>query len=251
MILRVWQGLRGLFCMIALLSIIPVPRFVQTGHPRHGFWAVPIVGAVIGAFITIMPLFSDYFFPLASHYLAIMVIIGQIIMTRALHYDGFADIIDSGFGAFDAQGREKILKDPHIGSYAVIALIIVLTLEFILWSDLISLVDHFQIIGLVMIPRIMILWGMATMTMKQGGLAGYLGTPTIAQFTIGNILFFIFGFLIFGGGFIFIFLSNGVLFLILRKFILDKFKWCNGDGIGFMIICSQIMTLMVAVNFLG
>jgi adenosylcobinamide-GDP ribazoletransferase len=45
----------------------------------------------------------------------------SIVLTGALHVDGFLDTCDAAFAAVSAQRRREILKDPHHGTFAIAA----------------------------------------------------------------------------------------------------------------------------------
>ena len=54
----------------------------------------------------------------------ILALISRIMITGALHEDGFADFFDGMGGGRDKTGILRIMKDSHIGSYGVLALIL-------------------------------------------------------------------------------------------------------------------------------
>jgi len=71
-----------------------------------------------------------------SYEIAIMLaIVSRLFMTGALHEDGLADFFDGFGGGRDRQRILDIMKDSHIGTYGVLALIVyMLTLWFALHS---------------------------------------------------------------------------------------------------------------------
>lgn len=52
------------------------------------------------------------------------------LATRALHEDGIADFADALGGAYDRDSALRIMKDPHHGTYGVLALWTVMTLKW-------------------------------------------------------------------------------------------------------------------------
>ncbi len=54
----------------------------------------------------------------------------SILLSGAFHEDGLADTFDALWGGSTVEKREKILKDSTLGTYGVIALIIILLLKF-------------------------------------------------------------------------------------------------------------------------
>jgi adenosylcobinamide-GDP ribazoletransferase len=56
-------------------------------------------------------------------------------LTGFIHMDGFMDCCDAILSRRDLEGRRRILKDPHSGSFAVISLGAVFLLEFSFFSS--------------------------------------------------------------------------------------------------------------------
>lgn len=85
-------------------------------------------GVMAGTYLLI----SEVFPPLAAVLLALA---ARLLLTGALHEDGLADFFDGfGGGGSDRQRILSIMKDSHIGSYGVIALIV----YFLLLTSLVS-----------------------------------------------------------------------------------------------------------------
>jgi cobalamin 5'-phosphate synthase/cobalamin synthase len=78
----------------------------------------PLVGAVTGGITGFAYLGLNRVFPESiSSALTILV---YIILTRALHLDGFMDTIDGFFSYRDRESILKIMKEPAVGSFAVL-----------------------------------------------------------------------------------------------------------------------------------
>ena len=88
------------------------------------YW--PYAGIITGGLGALVMLACSYVFPVI---IAITFgVLTRVLITGALHEDGLADFFD-GFGG--GTSKEKILsimKDSHIGSYGVIALIFYFTI---------------------------------------------------------------------------------------------------------------------------
>ncbi len=56
-------------------------------------------------------------------------------LTGFIHVDGFMDCCDAILSRRDLEGRRRILKDPHSGSFAVVSFGAVLLLEFSLFAS--------------------------------------------------------------------------------------------------------------------
>ena len=59
-----------------------------------------------------------------------------IILTGGLHLDGFADVCDGFYAGKSKADALRIMKDPHLGTMAVVGIIAVLMLKVVLLSHL-------------------------------------------------------------------------------------------------------------------
>lgn len=113
-------------CAVAfsMYSKIPMPRFVWGSQDmKYHLCFFPLVGAVIGGIVflwnhvcTLIP-FSD----ILKTFLAIAI---PLIITGGFHVDGFMDTMDAIHSYQDREKKLEILKDPHIGAFSVICVII-------------------------------------------------------------------------------------------------------------------------------
>lgn len=94
----------------------------------------PLVGALIGAgLIGVNALASQMFPPLV---VGACVVLAWVAVTGALHLDGIGDVADGLYGGHTPEERLRIMKDPHVGAMAVVAVTLVLLLKFALLSSI-------------------------------------------------------------------------------------------------------------------
>jgi adenosylcobinamide-GDP ribazoletransferase len=111
------QAVADLRAALGLLTRIPVTA-AATG-PR-GAWAWPIAGAVVGALAWVALAIN-----LSPGVSAALTLGVSAVLTGAMHEDGLADSADGLWGGQDRERRLEIMKDSRIGTYGVLALIIV------------------------------------------------------------------------------------------------------------------------------
>ncbi len=92
----------------------------------HSLWAFPLAGALVGA-VSALPLMLLPGPPLVLATLAVLL---AIWLTGGLHEDGLADFTD-GMGGADRAERLRIMRDPYIGSYGTLALILCIVLRVV------------------------------------------------------------------------------------------------------------------------
>ena len=95
----------------------------------------PLVGLVIGSLLAAVN--YGLFYTETPLFLRVtLLLLAEIIITGGLMYDGFMDTAD---GVFSARSRERmleIMKDSHVGSNAVLAIIILLLLKIAAYLEL-------------------------------------------------------------------------------------------------------------------
>ena len=119
---------------IGFLTILPVsPRDAASPPDAAGALArapawFPAVGLLLGAMLA--------FLDLALRALHLPVLLNSALLlatlaalTRALHLDGFMDTCDALLGGFDRERRLAILRDPHVGAFAVVGVVCLLLVK--------------------------------------------------------------------------------------------------------------------------
>ena len=129
--------MNGLRSAIGFLTILPAaPRDAAGGLASARTW-FPVVGMILGAILVAADLLlrsvdsmvtqdDSTLPPLLS---AVLLTVILVVLTRALHLDGFMDCCDALFGGFDRKRRLEILRDPHVGAFAVTGVVCLLLLK--------------------------------------------------------------------------------------------------------------------------
>lgn len=129
------MSMRRLVLAIQFLTRLPTPRvrdFRQEDLSRSAVY-YPLVGAIIGVLLA-LPLYGFADRPWLAGVLTLLV---WVWVTGALHLDGLGDVADA-FGAShrDPQRFLEVLKDPHMGVFGVVTLVMQLLLKFVLLTEL-------------------------------------------------------------------------------------------------------------------
>jgi adenosylcobinamide-GDP ribazoletransferase len=119
---------------VALLTRLPVPDHAPRGGSSA--WGWPLVGAGLGAICAAVGLAATAA-GVPAEVAAGLVLAAQAMLTGGLHEDGLADTADGLFGGRTPARRLEIMKDSRVGSYGVLALVIVTLCR---WSALTALV---------------------------------------------------------------------------------------------------------------
>ena len=125
---------------LGLLTRLPIRVDTDAAQDRgaRAAWAWPLAGAIVGVIAAVagaLALWLD----LPHSVAAGIVLAVQIIVTGAMHEDGLADSADGLWGGWDKVRRLDIMKDSHIGTYGVLALVLSVGLRWAALSSLIGL----------------------------------------------------------------------------------------------------------------
>lgn len=109
---------------MAFLTVIPVATAEGGSGERLGRAYFPAVGALLGLVAGIgFALFAAVASPLVAAVAATAV---MALLTGALHLDGLADAADGLFGGGDAARRLEVMRDSRVGSFGLVAVVLVL-----------------------------------------------------------------------------------------------------------------------------
>ena len=133
---------RDIFTALGLLSRLPVPGDDARGAASA--WAWPLAGLAV-ALPAALIAGTALHLGLSGGAAAGLALLAQCVLTGALHEDGLADSADGFWGGWEKPRRLEIMKDSHIGTYGVLALILITLLR---WQALASLFSA----GHVLVP---------------------------------------------------------------------------------------------------
>ena len=127
--------LTSFFMAFSLYSRIPVPQ--TEWNEKSMRWCIcflPAVGAAIGAD-------QGLLYWLLAHLSVGAVFRGAaltalpVLLSGGIHLDGFLDTCDAIHSYGTREKRLEILKDPHVGAFAVIGGLVWFTLQLGVWSE--------------------------------------------------------------------------------------------------------------------
>jgi len=114
---------------LQFLTLIP-PIIRRPFTPRElgravGFF--PLVGALLGGVLTMLDRLLSPVFP--SSVAAALILTTWVIVTGALHIDGFLDSLDGLFGGYTPDRRLEIMHDERVGAFGFAGGVLLLTLK--------------------------------------------------------------------------------------------------------------------------
>ena len=115
---------KSLIIAFSMYSKIPMPHLnLEEKDMRYVMGFFPLVGLVLGACQFIWYKLSAFLgVPNVSRALIFLVL--PVIVTGGIHVDGYMDTSDAIHSYGDREKKLSILKDSHIGAFAVIRLLV-------------------------------------------------------------------------------------------------------------------------------
>jgi adenosylcobinamide-GDP ribazoletransferase len=125
--------------LIALqfLTILPVQikSRLSPWEIGHSLVYFPIVGALIGCILALSLFILQSWPPLITSALLLIIL---IVITGAVHLEGFADTCDGFYAGGSKEKILEIMRDSHIGAIGAIGLICLMLLKFTLFVHIVQ-----------------------------------------------------------------------------------------------------------------
>ena len=131
--------LRNLRIAFGLMTTLPfrLPEDWSAGDSGRAAVWYPFVGLIIGSLTWLAWRGTTFLFP--PLVVGITTLVIWVALTGGLHLDGLADCCDGLFASASVERRLEIMKDPHIGAFGAIGLILILLLKAAALTSLASL----------------------------------------------------------------------------------------------------------------
>jgi adenosylcobinamide-GDP ribazoletransferase len=129
----------------------------------------PVVGAALGSLMLGAYMVGATVFPDAVLRPALIMLL--VVLTGGLHLDGLADVCDGFYAGATPADVLRIMKDPHVGSMAVVGIVSVLLLKVVLLSHLPAALLSSALLVFPVLSRGGLVWGtwLAPYARSEGG----------------------------------------------------------------------------------
>ena len=240
------KPLRSLQVALHFMTTLPVPapKWLE-GDARRSVRMYPLVGLVLGSILLI----AFYLLAGLPPLLRGALLTGLwLLLTGALHFDGFCDLADAAFASKPVEERQRIAKDASVGAFALAA---GATLLLVKTTALGSLAGGGWLVVVLVLGRTLLLVPMALFKVNESSRLGRSTRINLREaffpLALGLVL----------SGLITILFLNALawlLGLIVTTFVLLALAWwlnrrmggLSGDAYGTLIETGEA-TLLVCV----
>ncbi len=254
--------IKKIIIAFSMYSRLPMPSFKwEEEDMAHVIDFLPLIGLVISAAGYAVIWISECLnIPEIS--MSLMLIIMPVLLTGGFHVDGFMDVQDARNSYQNKEKKLEILKDPHIGAFAVIKLITV----GIVWTAFIYILldkcikgenNAYLLIYCLSFPFVRALCAIVSIMLKPAKKQGMLSLET-GDTGRGDMFFLSVQALTLFAVFICIDLPAGlvcmaVLFLFTlyyKNMCYREFGGVTGDTAGYYVVSGECM-ITVALGILS
>ncbi|WP_205698740.1 adenosylcobinamide-GDP ribazoletransferase [Conexibacter sp. SYSU D00693] len=183
--LAVLNDLRAALGFLTRLSVGAAR--LEGGLGRAALW-FPVVGAVVGGLAAGVRWVGDDVLGLAAGPSTLLAVLAAVVVTGALHEDGLADCAD-GFGAHvDRARRLEVMRDPRVGTFGAIALVVVVLLPVLALGPLTTGDFAVAVVSAHVLGRWALLAHARALGPAEPGSSAALLTPPLAVAVAGSIV---------------------------------------------------------------
>lgn len=119
----------------SMFCAIPCPWNIWDEDARDQMLLfLPIVGIEIGALWALLAWLA-HLLNLPALVTGLILCAYPYAVTGCIHLDGFMDVTDATRSCRSPERRREILKDPHVGSFAVIGVVLLILCQFALFAS--------------------------------------------------------------------------------------------------------------------
>ena len=234
---------------LALLTRLPVPPLPEQTFIRQSAaaWAFPLVGLIVGL-LACAAGWVAIALNLPTPVSAVFLIAVLVLLTGAMHEDGLADTADGLWGGFTAERRLKIMKDSHIGTYGVLALIFSQTLRIVLITALLTAGAFSTVLAACIASRAVLPVLMATLpNARTSGLSHSVGAPRAGTVGLGLVLAVLCVALLMGAAAALPLFVAGIVTALLARIAMSKIGGQTGDILGASQQLAELTFMLAAV----
>ena len=242
--------MRNLRVAVGFLTMLPIAPRGTAGSMASARAYFPLVGLGLGGILAGLDLAAREVLP--PLVVGALLVVALVALTRAIHIEGFLDACDGLFGGFTRERRLEILRDPHVGAFAVVGGGSLLLLK---WSLITGLPDGERTCLLVLFPCLS-RWGMlATMAVfpyarEQGMGTAFQVGRSWWQVGVGFTTAAVASVLLIGGAGGILVAASLVVSLALGRWVTGLLGGMTGDTYGAVNEVAEVAVLLLGIILL-
>lgn len=237
----------GFLAALRFLTIIPIPWRREVSPEELGRSAVyfPLIGLIIGLIMAGWHLLLGLFLPRAVA--DVLVIVSLVVITGALHLDGFIDTCDGIAGHKSVEDRWRVMHDSRAGGFGVVGVACLLLVKYL---SLNNIPETLLMAALVLMP-VLSRWTMvyaifAYRYARPSGLGTAFKQGTRwPRFTIATIITFVIAVILLQHAGVAVMLGIWIIAAAMAAYLKGKFSGLTGDTYGAVNEVAEVCVLIL------
>jgi adenosylcobinamide-GDP ribazoletransferase len=239
------DALSGFLLALQFFTAIPIHRaiHIQSMAKKRMIQSFPLVGLSIGMILWGLLYVLSSWSPFSMLAITFIVFLTSIFLTGGIHIDGWIDCSDAYFSYRDREKRLEIMKDPRVGAFGVLSVILLLAIKFFVMYETIGRIDAKILFIMIFIPFLSRIGAGYLLVIgkpaREEGMAVFFKNGVVKQdLIVYPVYVFVFSFIIylFVKEVFFIYLWLVIIFILwfifTHRFIMKHFGGITGDIIG-------------------
>jgi len=224
---------------------------VERENFQKGVAYFPLVGLIVGGIEALVYYMSAKIFPLSIA--SFFFVVAHIVITGAIHIDGFGDTID---GIFSGRSKDRILeimKDSRVGTFGAVGIILLILGRFIAIKEM---PFDAAIVAIVLAPIIartcvtFLMYKRKYAREKEGLGDLFIGVLEKKTFLIALVIGCILTLVIAKERGIILLIVGFVVSILFRNYVEKKIDGVTGDVLGASIELNELIVLLLVTSSL-
>lgn len=216
---------------LRLLTIFPARSDEEISARAFAYY--PLVGAILAVLLIVASFLLRLALP---HLVAAALLVGLwVLLTGALHLDGFADACDGLFAATTRERRLEILRDVHLGAFGAVGLALLLITKV---AAVASAPNDASIFLAPVLGRWVMVYAAAYPPARGEGMAVMFRAGLTRRVIFTATVLAVFPCLFFGGFGLVAFIAAFAIATLIARFALNRLGGLTGDVYG--MICESV-----------
>ncbi|MFC1981661.1 adenosylcobinamide-GDP ribazoletransferase [Chloroflexota bacterium] len=237
---------------LQFLTSIRLPWLREARPEEFGRSVVyfPVVGLIIGLILAGLNWLLSLILPSALVNASLLV--SLVVITGALHLDGFADTCDGIAGHRTAEDRHQVMHDSRVGGFGVVGVVLLLLVKYVALSSIPESLMMTTLLFMPVVSRWTIVYALFAypyarpsglgLAFKQGARWHRFTAATLITFAVSVFLIPLFHL----AGFIIIF-AVWVITVITAAYLKGKFSGLSGDTYGAINELVEVSVLILVI----
>lgn len=222
--------------MLSILPFFKVHHFFK-GINGYAVMSYPVIGALLGGILYLVFLLLSPYLPVAHLHIILFVL--WIVLTGALHLDGFADTVDALF--VPKNRAQEVMSDPHVGA---MGLIFSCTLLIFKASSLWFLDAVYLLPVILMLSRYNAVLAIYFFPYIRKNGMGLLAKQEFNRYQLLFISVVVLTLVAISGSYLLL-IASLLLLLVIKSFFMARLGGFSGDIYGFLIELSELLLINI------